>query len=85
MRAAFARAQQHDGTGRRLRFVACDIDKGAAARLRQSLSDEDEVWAGDFLDLSAEAMPLVDGIIANPLHEKSCLRSAASQSTAREI
>ncbi|WP_342241194.1 N-6 DNA methylase [Inquilinus sp. OTU3971] len=66
VRAAISHAQRCDGTGQRLRFIACDIDKDVAVRLRQSLSGEDEVWSGDFLGLSADAMPAVDGIIANP-------------------
>lgn len=66
IRAAHARARVCDGTGLRLRFIACDIDNVAAAQLRQSLPAEDEVWADDFLNLSTETIPVVDGIIANP-------------------
>jgi type I restriction-modification system DNA methylase subunit len=33
IRAALARAHLCDGTGQRLRFIVCDFNKGAAARL----------------------------------------------------
>jgi len=53
-------------SGRSIRFVACDIDRFACAKLRTVVGKQDTVLERDFLSLEASEIGRVDAVLANP-------------------